>query len=55
MSTVWRLPRSRPLTKADLEAMPYDGHRYELIDGALIVTPTPSGEEKISSTSLFLR
>jgi Uma2 family endonuclease len=35
------LPQSRPLTRADLDAMPDDGHRYELIDGALIVTPAP--------------
>jgi len=42
MGTVTTLPRSRPLTRADLDAMPEDGHRYELIDGALIVTPAPS-------------
>ena len=42
METVTTLPRSRPLTRADLDAMPDDGHRYELIDGALIVTPAPS-------------
>ncbi len=41
MMTVTTLPRSRPLTWRDLEAMPDDGHRYELIDGSLIVTPTP--------------
>jgi Uma2 family endonuclease len=35
------LPRSRPLTRADLDAMPDDGHRYELIDGTLIVSPAP--------------
>ncbi|WP_246070276.1 Uma2 family endonuclease [Humibacillus xanthopallidus] len=35
------LPRSRPLTRADLASMPDDGHRYELIDGVLIVTPAP--------------
>lgn len=46
MSTVWPIPRSRPLTKADLEAMPDDGHRYELIDGALIVTPAPSWQHQ---------
>lgn len=36
------LPPSRPLTYDDLELMPDDGHRYELIDGVLIVTPAPS-------------
>ena len=34
------LPR-RPLTRADLDTMPDDGHRYELIDGVLIVSPAP--------------
>jgi Uma2 family endonuclease len=42
MMTVTTLPRSRPFTWRDLEAMPDDGHRYELIDGALVVTPAPS-------------
>ncbi|HZJ06530.1 MAG TPA: Uma2 family endonuclease [Nocardioidaceae bacterium] len=42
MGTVTTLPRSRPLNRRDLESMPDDGHRYELIDGALIVTPAPS-------------
>ena len=42
MESVTTLPRSRPLTRADLDAMPDDGHRYELIDGVLIVTPAPS-------------
>jgi len=30
-----------PLTHADLEGMPDDGHRYELVDGVLVVTPAP--------------
>lgn len=42
MVSVTTLPFSRPLTRADLETMPDDGHRYELIDGALIVTPAPA-------------
>ena len=46
MSTVTPIPQSRPLTKADLETMPDDGHRYELIDGALIVTPAPSWQHQ---------
>ena len=40
------LPRSRPLTRADLETLPQDGHRYELIDGVLIVTPAPSWQHQ---------
>lgn len=35
------LPRNRPLTRDDLDAMPEDGHRYELIDGVLVVSPAP--------------
>jgi Uma2 family endonuclease len=31
-----------PLTVADLEAFPDDGHRYELLDGVLVVTPAPA-------------
>lgn len=40
--TVTVLPQSRPLTADDLAVLPDDGHRYELIDGTLIVTPAPS-------------
>src|SRR3954470_13652995 len=40
------LPQSRPLTRSDLDALPDDGHRYELIDGALIVTPAPSWQHQ---------
>ena len=35
------LPFGRPLVRADLERLPDDGHRYELIDGVLIVSPAP--------------
>ena len=31
-----------PLTEDDLATMPDDGHRYELIDGVLIVSPSPA-------------
>ena len=41
MGTVTTLPFGRPLTRADLELMPDDGHRYELLDGVLVVTPAP--------------
>ncbi|MFZ5872163.1 MAG: Uma2 family endonuclease [Actinomycetota bacterium] len=42
MGAVTALPQSRPLTRADLEGLPDDGHRYELVDGSLLVTPAPS-------------
>ena len=45
MTTVTALPqqqRGRPFTRADLESMPDDGRRYELVDGCLLVTPAPS-------------
>jgi Uma2 family endonuclease len=42
MEVVTTLPRGRAFTRHDLDAMPDDGNRYELVDGALIVTPSPS-------------
>lgn len=44
-----------PLTVADLEAFPDDGHRYELIDGALLVTPAPGFSHQMVVGQLFRR
>jgi len=52
MDAVTTLPRGRALTVADLAAMPEDGHRYELIDGALIVTPAPNLRHQAASLEL---
>jgi len=41
MTAMTTLPFARPLTRADLEHTPDDGHRYELIDGMLLVSPAP--------------
>lgn len=41
MSTMTTLPYSGPFTRPDLELMPDDGHRYELLDGTLLVSPAP--------------
>lgn len=41
MSSVAGLPPRRSFTYADLELMPDDGHRYEIIDGVLIVSASP--------------
>ena len=42
----------RAFTRDDLERMPDDGHRYELIDGALIVTPAPGLRHQTVVTNL---
>ena len=31
-----------PFTVAELDRMPNDGHRYELVDGVLVVSPRPT-------------
>ncbi|MGW5188410.1 Uma2 family endonuclease [Kribbella sp. NPDC004138] len=41
-----------PLTRADLARMPDDGHRYELIDGVLLVTPAPAIRHQIIASNL---
>ncbi|HSL08088.1 MAG TPA: Uma2 family endonuclease [Pseudonocardiaceae bacterium] len=45
----------RPFTVHDLEAMPDDGHRYELIDGVLIVTPAPGWHHQQGGGALFVQ
>ena len=46
------IPTGRPFTVADLEAMPDDGNRYELIDGMLVVSPAPSwGHQEMGLTA----
>lgn len=55
METVTMLPHGRPLTYVDLELMPDDGHRYELIDGTLIVTPAPTRRHQRVSSRLFTK
>lgn len=41
MTGATTLTGSGPLTRADLDLMPDDGRRYELIDGVLVVSPSP--------------
>lgn len=38
-----RLPDDRPLTVDDIDRLPDDGNRYELVDGVLEVTSAPFG------------
>jgi Uma2 family endonuclease len=57
MSAVTTLPFSRAFTYDDLADMPEDGHRYELIDGVLIVSPAPvlRHQRTVGNLHLLLR
>lgn len=44
---------SGPLTVRDLEGMPDDGRRYELIDGVLFVSPAPGTRHQKVTYRLF--
>lgn len=43
-----------PLTEDDLAGMPDDGHRYELVEGVLLVTPAPSIPHQTCVVSLVV-
>lgn len=47
------LPRGRALTGADLGAMPDDGHRYELVDGILLVSPAPRFIHQVTAGNVY--
>jgi hypothetical protein len=51
-SRVEWLPHGRAFSRADLDATPDDGNRYEIIDGALIVTPSPSMHHQAAVVAL---
>ncbi|MCL2612374.1 MAG: Uma2 family endonuclease [Nocardioidaceae bacterium] len=52
MSDVMTLPR-RPLRVGDLEGVPDDGHRYELVDGTLVVAPSPELSHQAIQSNLL--
>jgi Uma2 family endonuclease len=43
-----------PFTVADLEGMPDDGRRYELIDGELLVSPAPGWPHQEATYTLYM-
>ncbi|HWD83105.1 MAG TPA: Uma2 family endonuclease, partial [Kribbella sp.] len=49
---LWLQPPGAPLTRADLERLPDDGRRHELIDGVLLVTPAPVIRHQIIASNL---
>lgn len=46
------VPAGSPLTYQDLEDLPDDGRRYELIDGSLVVTPAPGPAHQLVVVAL---
>ena len=54
MAAVTSLPWGRPLTRADVRELPDDGHRYELLDGMLLVSPSPTHRHQRAVTRLGL-
>lgn len=55
MGLMTALPYGRPLTADDLQDIPDDGHRYELLDGSLLVTPAPGWKHQSVQASLHMR
>ncbi len=55
MTTMTVIPHGRPFTVDDLEGMPDDGNRYELIDGMLHVSPCPVPRHQVVLGELFVR
>ena len=47
------LPFGRPLTRYDLDGLPDDGHRDELIDGVLVVSPSPRPAHQLVKRDRF--
>jgi Uma2 family endonuclease len=47
------LPKGREWTWADLQEIPDDdGHRYEIVDGSLYVSPSPSRPHQVAASRL---
>ena len=45
--------RKRLLTYADYAALPDDGHRYQLLEGELVMTPSPNAWHQEVSAQLL--
>lgn len=49
------MPDTRVWTREDLHALPDDGNRYELVDGSLLVTPSPRYPHQLAVGELYDR
>lgn len=54
MVAMTMVTRRGPLTRADLDALPDDGLRHELIDGVLVMTPAPGLPHQVMVGELYL-
>ena len=53
MTVMTTLPWGRELTRDDLDALPDDGHRHELLDGVLVMSPAPSLRHQVVTANLY--
>ncbi len=53
MSRMTAMPREREWTADDLDALPDDGFRYELVDGVLLVSPSPLVPHQLAQAALL--
>jgi Uma2 family endonuclease len=51
IAEAWPAP-GKPFTVAELDRMPDDGHRYELLDGTLVVSPRPGNPHQVVAFTL---
>jgi Uma2 family endonuclease len=51
IAEAWPAP-GKPFTVAELDRMPDDGHRYELLDGLLVVSPRPTPAHQVVAFKL---
>ena len=54
MTSVTTMPRSGDWTVDDLDRLPDDGLRYELVDGVLLVSPSPLVPHQVALAGLLV-
>ena len=55
MKQMTTMPRSGDWTVDDLDRLPDDGFRYELVDGVLLVSPSPLVPHQLALSELLFR
>lgn len=54
MATVTTMPLSGDWTVDDLDRLPDDGLRYELVDGVLLVSPSPRAPHQVALSAMLV-